>query len=261
MPIALSIVWGGYRHNMNAGDDRWCKKSLLHKEKNMRNLRKMCHIYFLLFTFLVAFHISPLHADENDVRQSTDSGTITNTAQDQHAQNLAEDAALRDPKVSSLNEYKAYAEQELKEATLSEDQQRIDAAQKAYASAKANYEDALAKEISETREEMAAMREQGMGWGEIAHKFGVHPGVLGLGHEKKEQNQEQAREQEQTTSRSASDKAGKSKGLGLGHAADAGGEGKGKGSSAGHGGGNSGGNSGGNGGGNGGGHGGGGGNK
>lgn len=225
----------------------------------MKNVRKMCFIYFLLFTFLVAFQVTPLHADENDVNGSADSGTIANAAQDQHAQNLAEDAALRDPQVSSLHEYLSYAEQELKDAILSENQERIDAAQKAYDSAKANYEKAYAEEVSETREEIAAMRDQDMGWGEIAHKLGVHPSVLGLGHAKQKnslRNQVQAKEQKQTTSLGTSSQAGKSKGLGLGHEGDTGGKGKGQGSSAGHGGGNSGGH----GGGNGGGHGGGGGN-
>lgn len=33
--------------------------------------------------------------------------------------------------------------------------------------------------------DIAQMRADGMGWGEIAHALGVHPGVLGLGHSKK----------------------------------------------------------------------------
>lgn len=33
--------------------------------------------------------------------------------------------------------------------------------------------------------DIAQMRADGMGWGEIAHALGVHPGVLGLGHTKK----------------------------------------------------------------------------
>lgn len=230
----------------------------------MRNVKKRCIIYFLLFSFLLAFQISPLHADENNMNEPTDSGKITNIAQDQHAQNLAEAAAPNDPKVSSLNEYLSYAEKELNEAILSKDQERIESAQKAYDLAKANYEDAFAKEINATREEIASMRKQGMGWGQIAHKLGVHPGVLGLGHTKEQfrtRTQHQLREQNLTTSRSVSGKAGKSKGLGFGRTGAFGGEGKGKGSNAGHGSGHSGGVGGGHGGGhgdgNGGGHGGG----
>ncbi|WDP92847.1 MAG: hypothetical protein HUN04_25235 [Desulfobacter sp.] len=32
--------------------------------------------------------------------------------------------------------------------------------------------------------EIAAMRDDGMGWGQIAHSLGIHPGNLGLGHHK-----------------------------------------------------------------------------
>jgi hypothetical protein len=224
----------------------------------MKKVRKRCIIYFLLFSFLLAFQISPLHADENDMDESTDSGMTANRAQDQHAQNLAEIAALHDPDVSSLNEYLAYAEQELNEAILSKDQQRIDDAQKAYDSAKANYDDALAKEITATREEIETMRKQGIGWGQIAHKYGVHPGILGLGHAKKasrSQTKHQEKEQKQTTNRSVSGKKGKSTGPGLGRTGASGeGKGKGKGNSAGQGGGHGGGHGGGRGGGNGGGH-------
>jgi hypothetical protein len=76
----------------------------------MRNIRKMCLIYFLLFSFLLAFQISPLQADENNMNEPTDSEKTTNIAQDQHAQNVAEAAAIQDPKVSSLNEYLGYTE-------------------------------------------------------------------------------------------------------------------------------------------------------
>jgi hypothetical protein len=213
-------------------------------EENMRNVRKRCIIYFLLVSLLLAFQISPLYADENDVNESTDSGQFTNTAQDQHAQNLAEVAALHDPQVSSLNEFLALTEKELNEAILSKDQERIDKAQEAYDSAKAKYEDALAKEIAATREEIANMRKQGIGWGEIAHKLGVHPGVLGLGHAKKalrNENMNQEREQKVKKSQGVSGKAGKSKGFGFGQTGVSSGKGKGQGNAGGHGGGHGGG--------------------
>ena len=40
------------------------------------------------------------------------------------------------------------------------------------------------KDVNATLGEIAAMREAGMGWGQIAHELGVHPGTLGLGHTK-----------------------------------------------------------------------------
>jgi len=40
------------------------------------------------------------------------------------------------------------------------------------------------KGFDATMTDIAGMREAGMGWGEIAHALGVHPGTLGLGHTK-----------------------------------------------------------------------------
>jgi hypothetical protein len=40
------------------------------------------------------------------------------------------------------------------------------------------------RDFNTTMGEIAGMREAGMGWGEIAHALGVHPGTLGLGHNK-----------------------------------------------------------------------------
>jgi hypothetical protein len=43
----------------------------------------------------------------------------------------------------------------------------------------------LAKNGEVTPEDIAAMREEGMGWGQIAHELGLHPGLLGMGHTKR----------------------------------------------------------------------------
>jgi hypothetical protein len=40
------------------------------------------------------------------------------------------------------------------------------------------------KHFDATLGEIADMRDAGMGWGQIAHELGVHPGTLGLGHTK-----------------------------------------------------------------------------
>ena len=36
-------------------------------------------------------------------------------------------------------------------------------------------------------EDVISMRRSGMGWGQIAHELGIHPGALGLGHTKNKQ--------------------------------------------------------------------------
>lgn len=205
----------------------------------MKNLRKTYLIYFALLLFFLTFQIQPLLADENDLNESPDSGKITNAAQEQHAQNLAEAAALQDSGVSSFKEYLGYAERELEEAKRSGDEEKIEQAQIAYDSAKASFEETLAKETVSQREDIAKMRQSGMGWGEIAHKLGVHTSVLGLGHAKKQvntRNRHQAREEKQKTSQSLAIKSDKGKGLGFGHSKGYDGKGKGKGSHTGHGG-------------------------
>ena len=50
--------------------------------------------------------------------------------------------------------------------------------------AETNYGSALGIETGA----IADMRASGMGWGEIAHELGVHPGSLGLGHKNRERN-------------------------------------------------------------------------
>ena len=67
----------------------------------------------------------------------------------------------------------------------------IEAARAAYETALADYEAALALADEKlaafagvSPEEIQAMREEGLGWGQIAHELGIHPGALGLGHTK-----------------------------------------------------------------------------
>ena len=43
----------------------------------------------------------------------------------------------------------------------------------------------MAENVGVTAESIEAMREDGMGRGEIAHELGLHPGLLGMGHTKR----------------------------------------------------------------------------
>lgn len=45
-------------------------------------------------------------------------------------------------------------------------------------------EKTLAAHFGVRTEDIAAMRDEGLGWGQIAHELGVHPSTLGLGHNK-----------------------------------------------------------------------------
>jgi Na+-transporting methylmalonyl-CoA/oxaloacetate decarboxylase gamma subunit len=95
--------------------------------------------------------------------QASEEVSFSNEAQAQHAENVATSAARQDPEVAA-----AIAKAE--ETGLPEDI--------AYAEA------LLAEMVGVLTQDIAEMRGSGMGWGEIAHYFGVHPGVLGLGHSK-----------------------------------------------------------------------------
>lgn len=70
----------------------------------------------------------------------------------------------------------------------------------------------IAMESDATLDEVLAMREAGMGWGEIARELGVHPSVLGLGNEKGFEKSKKSKADEEAVSDSA--KGGKGKGKG-----------------------------------------------
>jgi hypothetical protein len=104
----------------------------------------------------------------DDLDAVDDASTYNNPAQAQKAQNLAEAAAMDDQSVKD-------ALADLEAAQASGDETAIAEAEKAL-------ESALADAAGVHANDIANMREDGMGWGQIAHELGVHPGVLGLGN-------------------------------------------------------------------------------
>ena len=86
-----------------------------------------------------------------------------NHAQAQHANNVATNAAWNDQDVID-------AVSKAKETGDPDD----------IANAKAVYADT----VSDLTAEISDMRGSGMGWGDIAHHFGLHPSVIGLGRSK-----------------------------------------------------------------------------
>ena len=76
--------------------------------------------------------------------------------------------------------------------------------------------EALAKVSGVTVDTLSDMREEGMGWGEIAHELGLHPSVLGLGHQKQIQTEELERNRNMKSFSEENGEAGsKGKALGL----------------------------------------------
>lgn len=120
---------------------------------------------------------------DSDVDQEAPS--FQNAAQAAHAANLADAAVQSDPEVQEAFDTVTEAEQNLDKARETGNETTIEEAQAAYDAAKADAENALAETTGTLTSDIAAMREEGMGWGQIAHELGVHPSVLGLGHTKR----------------------------------------------------------------------------
>ncbi|NIS69950.1 MAG: hypothetical protein GTO12_13705 [Proteobacteria bacterium] len=185
---------------------------------SVRSTGKERPVGVILSTFLVLICIT-IWAGKSALQASEDTGytvevSFPNDAQAQLAENVATSAALRDLGVVAAFEY-------AKKTGNSGDL--------------ANAEALLAEKVENLIQEIADMRRADMGWGEIAREFGVHPGVLGLGHSKKE-----ARDGLQAHVKGHTENPGKK--LGLGH--DLGSDhsvGHGGGHGRGHGGGNGGG--------------------
>ena len=126
---------------------------------------------------------------------------FSNPAQAAHAANLAEQAALRDDKqIQSALAGVEEAEQTLKEAEQALDKVQVEnpddiatfetafeAAEKQLEQAKEAYATTLSNVSGVTTKDIMDMRDSGLGWGNISHELGLHPGLLGLGKTKGKQ--------------------------------------------------------------------------
>jgi hypothetical protein len=62
--------------------------------------------------------------------------------------------------------------------------EQIEAAEEALEAAQEAIDGMVAEAVGARADEIAQMREDGLGWGQIAHELGLHPGSLGMGHYK-----------------------------------------------------------------------------
>jgi hypothetical protein len=92
------------------------------------------------------------------------------------------------------------AGQALQAANRRGDDQARERAREQHRAAEMHAEALMAQTCGTTSEQIAAMRNQGMGWGQIARNIGVHPGTLGLGHDAEPLPSDQA-EMRQTAAR------------------------------------------------------------
>jgi hypothetical protein len=160
-------------------------------------------IVFIFFFFSVShFDIAISYAEVMELED--EEPAFTNIAQVQKAENLSAltaeepDEEAIAAKTEADQKKQAYEEAKQKLDTLMADQnatqQQIEAARLAVERAKKAYEEAqesadekLAEFAGVPAEDVMSMRRSGMGWGQIAHELGIHPGALGLGHTKNKQ--------------------------------------------------------------------------
>jgi len=133
--------------------------------------------------------------------------------------------------------------QELKQARVNGDEQAVEVARKRNRLAEQEMERNLALVAGVTRTDIAAMRQAGLGWGQICQELGMHPSILGLGPRHKasasptnlverQRNRFRTRELQEATRRQMNDRTAPkhgmtamrsgSYGLGLGMAAASG---------------------------------------
>ncbi len=123
----------------------------------------------------------------------TEKPAFTSPVQAQRAANLAEQAAMQTSTAlrSSLRQVEA-AEQRMQEALATANQAEIMAARTAMERAQEQYTQQLSELTGVMVDDIGEMRENGMGWGQIATELGVHPGELGMGHGRRGHGQETA---------------------------------------------------------------------
>jgi hypothetical protein len=127
------------------------------KAQKRISIRYLLSIFILCAAVVTGIGFSSIWAEtegtETDPR-------FQNDAQTQHAQNIAIEAAFQDSQVIEAKNNEDY-----------EEMNRL-----------------VDDKVADYMDQIAEMRESGMGWGNIAMDLGVHPGALGLGHAKKYEN-------------------------------------------------------------------------
>ena len=121
--------------------------------------------------------------ESEDAEDNDDEGpAINNPAQAQKVENLAKAAALNseDDELATRVDALEAAEKEL--AGLSPGKSGYEDALEAVETAEEAVVDRLAEIAGAFETDVTEMREEGYGWGQIAHELGVHPSVLGRGH-------------------------------------------------------------------------------
>lgn len=151
-------------------------------------MKRLINILPVLFAVAaMVLTVSPaVMAETDNTNEGAESrSALQNDAQVARAENLAEiEAAKPDAELTAARKAVTDAETALAAAKASGDENAIDDAQAALDEADGNLATLMSARTAEAKEDITAMRASGMGWGEIAHELGIHPGYLGLGHTK-----------------------------------------------------------------------------
>jgi hypothetical protein len=172
--------------------------------KRQLSLKKFILVFMVCSSVATWIGIATIQADENDPGGYMENNEVNfqNTAQEQHAKNIAIKAALKDPAVIEA----------ISNAKQSGD---FDAARTQFR-----------ETVADFMQQISDKRAEGWGWGNIAKYFDVHPRYLGLGHSKNNAKLDGQNYSSQN----------KGQGLALGHSKDkVGGYGVGQGHGIGHG--------------------------
>lgn len=160
---------------------------------NFRHLSVL--VVLLIIAFIPALSLAQY---ANEATDNTEPSHYQNPAQAQKAESLTREATRNsdDPELAQRIENAEKARQDLTEArqdladlpeNVDEDQRRaaikrVRQARRDLREARALVAESLSRISGEYAESITKMRENGYGWGEIAHELGVHPSVLGRGY-------------------------------------------------------------------------------
>ena len=172
--------------------------------KKISKINLLWSIIALTFFYFSVSHFNIAISYAEAMELEDEEPAFTSIAQVQKAENLAALTAEQpdEEAIAAKNEAdqkkEAYEKAEQKLDTLMADKNAtqeeivaamlaVEEAKKAYDEAQESADEKLAGFAGVPAEDVMSMRRNGMGWGQIAHELGIHPGALGLGHTKNKQ--------------------------------------------------------------------------
>ena len=199
---------------------------------NFRFFGKIATGFFIVFFLTTLAWIerpATVYAQDDP---ADDTPAFSNPAQAAHAAALADEASTQ-PDEATQAALDAVADAQTAVDAAEENSAAYALAVDDLEAAEAHAESVVAGTVGAITADIAAMRDDDMGWGQIAHELGVHPGALGLGHVKgkahRNRNSVMSRTGEETAEGELAEATARNTktGLALGHGVNKGGSNKG----------------------------------